>query len=311
MKGLGAFAFGGLVGTPVRAGTEVPGAASTVAIAQSTKVFGHTQLQPRQVAELVHSAVMAATGERTEKDAYSKLFRPDDVVGIKLNCLDSRIAPHPEVVEALASGLLMAGVKPSNILAWDRRRSEVLAAGFPEQPKSFRITGTDRSYGEVVENGVVGSRLSNILEDCTALINVPVLKDHDLAGVSICLKNWFGAIDNPNKYHFDKLHPALVDLSELAEIRGKLRLNLCDGIVTVYNGGPAYKEQWAERTGMILASTDSVALDFVGHRRIEEMRKAHGLKSLKLAGREPAYIALAARKGLGNADDSRVKVVTT
>jgi len=46
--------------------------------------------------------------------------------------------------------------------------------------------------------GSVGSCLSKILTQRSGvLINVPVLKDHDGAGVTIALKNMYGVIHNP------------------------------------------------------------------------------------------------------------------
>ncbi len=46
---------------------------------------------------------------------------------------------------------------------------------------------------DVTVVGLVGSRLSRILtRQCTAVVNVPVLKDHSIAGISVSLKNFFG-----------------------------------------------------------------------------------------------------------------------
>jgi len=48
--------------------------------------------------------------------------------------------------------------------------------------------------------GSVGSLLSTTLtRTCDAVVNLPVLKDHGIVGVTMALKNLFGAIHNPNK----------------------------------------------------------------------------------------------------------------
>ena len=39
-----------------------------------------------------------------------------------------------------------------------------------------------------------------------------VVKDHDLAGVSAGLKNWYGVIHNPNKYHDSCCDPYVADV---------------------------------------------------------------------------------------------------
>ena len=69
------------------------------------------------------------------------------------------------------------------------------------------------------------------MEDLTALINVGVLKDHNLSGVSVGLKNWYGAIHNPNKHHEDSCTPYIPLLAAFSLIRKKLRLTIIDGSV--------------------------------------------------------------------------------
>ena len=87
--------------------------------------------------------------------------------------------------------------------------------------------GTDRvGYEDDLSAwGSVGSRLSKILtRSSSVLINLPVLKDHDGAGVTIALKNMYGAIHNPNKYHPNGCDPYVADLNMLPEIRSRMKL---------------------------------------------------------------------------------------
>ena len=151
--------------------------------------------------------------------------------------------------------------------------------------------------------------MSNIiLSEATALVNVPVLKDHDLAGVSIGMKNLFGAIHNPNKYHENHCDPYVAELSTHPAIRGKLRLVVCDASRPQAQAGPAFEPQWAWNYGGVIVSTDPVALDAVGATILEDRRKELGLPSLKEAERYPSYISTAERLGLGSADEAKIKV---
>ena len=62
--------------------------------------------------------------------------------------------------------------------------------------------------------GSAGSLLSNTLaHTCDAVINLPVLKDHGIVGVTLALKNLFGAIHNPNKYHTNAGDPYVADVN--------------------------------------------------------------------------------------------------
>ena len=60
------------------------------------------RLQPEAAAGVVGRALVAATGAGSVEEAAASLFAPDDVVGIKVNCLAGRqLSPRVELVEAL------------------------------------------------------------------------------------------------------------------------------------------------------------------------------------------------------------------
>ena len=94
-------------------------------------------------------------------------------------------------------------------------------------------------------HGSAASLLSKTLtQTCDAVINLPVLKDHGIVGVTMALKNLFGAIHNPNKYHSDVGDPYVADVYMLPPIRQKVRLAICDATTAQYEGGPSYMPQW-------------------------------------------------------------------
>ena len=158
----------------------------------------------------------------------------------------------------------------------------------------------------------MGSLLSTTLaRTCSVVINLPVLKDHGIAGVSIALKNLFGAVHNPNKYHLTVCNPYVADVFMLPPIRTKVRLTICEAVVAQYEGGPPYMPQWCWPMSSLILGGDPVALDSVGWQLIEEKRKEKGFKPLAAVGRNPAYIATAADKDhrLGTNDPARIEVV--
>ncbi len=257
------------------------------------------------------AAVARVAGEKTPVDAMKKLFKPTDVVGLKVNCIAGKgLSPQPRLVQQLAGWLIAAGVPAGQIVIWDRTSRELKNAGFVETG-GVRVVGTDDAYEATPrEWGAGGSCYAKLLVDqVTALINVGVLKDHGLAGVSHGMKNWYGAIHNPNKYHDDGCNPYIPDLAASSPIAKKLRLTVVDGTIGQCNGGPGRSPKWAWPWGGVLVSTDPVAIDALGWREIEEQRKVVGLKSLTEEKRAPRYIAAAAKLGLGVADLERVEVV--
>ena len=291
----------------------------TIALAQDDSA--HTSaggINATTVSNMIHKSVLLITGAPSREKAWQSLFKPHDVVGIRLNCLSGKtMSPHVEVVDAVIQGLKMAGVKDGNIIVFERMNRELETAGFRTRrmTEGVQCFGTNELPGggydaEPQMAGSVGACFSKIVSRlCTAIINVPVLKDHDLAGVSAAMKNFFGVIHNPNKYHGDNCNPFVAELSTHPYIRDKVRLIVCDAILAQYNGGPGYKPQWTWNYKGIIVGADPVALDRVCHRIIDEKRREMKLPSLQQAHREPKYIATAARLGLGEDDLSKIRLV--
>jgi uncharacterized protein (DUF362 family) len=140
---------------------------------------------------------------------------------------------------------------------------------------------------------------------------VPVLKDHGICGITNALKNFFGAIHNPNKYHENRCDPFIADINMLSEIRNKIRITISDVLTAQCEGGPPFMPQWAWPFNGLLVGFDLVALDRIGWDIIEKKRKEMGLLTLKQVNREPTYIATAANGAhrLGCNDLSKIEVV--
>lgn len=257
------------------------------------------------------AAVARAAGEATAVASMRRLFKPTDVVGIKVGCLGGRgVSTRPEVALQLAAFLQAAGVHADRIYVWDRTDRELRAAGYViASGRGVRVFGTNEDYDErLVEWGPSASRFDRVLAtELTAVISCCPLKDHGLAGASLTMKNWYGAIHNPNKLHDDNCAPFVPHLVACPVIHDKLRLNVVDGTVAQCHGGPGRAPRWAWPYGGFLASTDPVAVDAVARQVLEARRKEVGLAPLAAEGREPKYLAGAARLGLGVADLSRIE----
>ncbi|MCR4291406.1 MAG: DUF362 domain-containing protein [Candidatus Kuenenia sp.] len=282
-------------------------------------VADNGNVKESKITNILHAAVMQLTGSASKEHAWQRLFRPSDIVGIKLNCLSGRImSPHVAIVDAILHGLKFAGVKDENIIVFERYNRELEAAGFRVRraTKGVQCFGTDElpqgGYdSEPQIAGSVGTCFSKIVSQmCTAIINVPVLKDHDLAGISVAMKNFFGAMHNPNKYHTNNCNPYIAELNSHPYIANKVRLIVCDAILSQYNGGPGYKPQWTWNYNGIIVGRDPVAFDRICHTIIEDQRKKMKFPSLQQARREPKYISTAAMLGLGTDDLSKINLVS-
>ena len=85
---------------------------------------------PDAVKKAFAAGMMELTGEKTDANAWSSLFSPADVVGIKINCIGApKISTSLESVKATIDGLKSAGVGENNILIWDRSDRELWRTG--------------------------------------------------------------------------------------------------------------------------------------------------------------------------------------
>lgn len=294
----------------------MPQGKSTVVIARSGRLKRRGYKLPKNNARgYVDKALMKLTGKATAAAAWKSFFSPGEKVGLKLSCLPGRhLSTSEGLVMAVVDGLLSAGIRERDIFAWERSNRELDRAGFMVGSSGINVLGTDHfprgGYSEKIEfAGSVGTCFSRIMELVDVHINMPVLKDHDIAGVSIGLKNFFGAIYNPNKFHGNNCDPYVADLCTHPLIKNKLRLTICDASRIQVNNGPAFYPKYALEYGGILVSRDPVALDYTGWQIIEKYRKELKLKTLEQSDREPRYILSAAKLKLGHADPAKINII--
>lgn len=273
------------------------------------------------LSRMVEHGICQLTSEIKPTDALKHFFTIKDQVGLKVNCLAGPMAStHPELALVVAGLLKKIEIKPKNIIIWDRSSYELKEVGFPLNFKGddFLCLGTD-TQGVGYSNGLIdhksiGSLLSRVMENLTNVqLNLPVLKDHGLSGVTCSLKNFFGAIHNPNKYHDNDCDPYIADLNTVPQIREQHKLVICDALRVQYNGGPSYHPQWAEHFGGVILGDDPVAVDFVGYQIIDKIRIKHNLPGLEKAGRMPKHIFTAAdaEHKLGKANIEQIELVET
>jgi hypothetical protein len=89
-----------------------------------------TKYNPEAVSRAFAAGIRELTGQKTGADAWSSLFSPEDVVGIKINCIGApRISSSLASINAAIAGLKSAGVKENNIIIWDRVDREFQKTG--------------------------------------------------------------------------------------------------------------------------------------------------------------------------------------
>src|ERR1017187_9510028 len=84
-----------------------------------------------RVLKLLDRAMQSFYGGDSPMEAWKKVARPGEVVGLKVNCLSGRGAgTHPVQVDAIWERLPQAGSPPKAIVVWDRLNSDLESAGY-------------------------------------------------------------------------------------------------------------------------------------------------------------------------------------
>ena len=241
-----------------------------------------------------------------------EVSNPDQRYAIKVNCVNADLPTHPRVVGALVDLLLEAGARADRIAVFDRADHELLGCGYaPGQGERYAVTGTLQTgpgYDPAVielSDGTV--RLSRIITaQADHIINIPVLKNHSMAGVTLSLKNHFGSIDDPEVLHGRQNDgcPGIAELNAQQAVRDKTRLVLVDATFGNYRSGLAGKPDFAPMP--LIAAANPLAADRVGQRLINQQREKEGREPI-----DARHLRLAADLGLGPASLSEVAVASS
>jgi uncharacterized protein (DUF362 family) len=295
---------------------------SKVVIARDPAVHAQgSQADEKRVLALLDRAIAAYTGLHSPVEAWKRIIAKSGgqgkVIGLKTNGLGGRgISTHLALVMAVSERLQQAGVKPGNILVWDRNARDLEACGLKinTDPSRMRCYGSDvAGFEEQTERwGSANARFSKILtRECAMVINLPILKDHQMAGVTFALKNMYGVLERPQDLHSGGCNPGVADLNCCTAIRQKFGLTIGDALSSVYDGGPGFRPERLWNPNALIVGEDRVALDQIAWGLIERKRAEVGMPTLEAVGRPPTYIATAADAAhrLGVNDPKRINLV--
>ncbi len=207
-------------------------------------------------------------------EAWKKLFKSSDVVGIKSNAWN-RVPTPRELEDAIKRRLLEAGVMEKNISIDDR--------------------------------GVLNNP---IFQRSTALVNTRPLRTHHWSGVGTCLKNYIMFVPDPWAYHDEGCSP-LGKIWTYPIVKGKTRLNILSVLTPQFYGRGAHffdrRYVWPYK-GLIVG-TDPVAVDAVGAHLLQVKRVAFFGED-KALDVPPVHIVAADKKyHLGVSDRGRIQLI--
>jgi len=228
--------------------------------------------------EILQSMLDEAVKTLLETDqplqAWQKLIKSSDVVGIKSNSW-SRLPTPPELEASIKRRLLDVGVAEKNI--------------------------------DIDDRGVL---TNPVFLKATALLNVRPLRTHHWSGVGTCLKNYIMFVPNPSAYHDEGCSP-LGKIWTYPIVKGKTRLNLLSALTPQFYGRGAnfFDRRYVWPYRGLIVGTDPVAVDAVGAHLLQVKRTAFFGEDRPLDV-PPIHILAADRQyHLGVSDLSRIQVI--
>jgi len=262
-------------GGAVAGGAAAPEAAATVVLIRHADVMGSDgRIRGEILQSMLDEAVKTLLGAGTHSEAWRRLIKPSDVLGIKSNAWGPLPTPR-ELEEAIRRRVLEAGVSERNTAIDDR-----------------------------------GVLYNPVFLKATALINVRPLRTHHWSGVGTCLKNYIMFVPNPSDYHADGCSP-LGKIWTYPIVRGKTRLNILSALTPQFYGRGAHffdrRYVWPYK-GLIVG-TDPVAVDTIGAHLLQTKRTAFFGENRALDV-PPVHIAVADKTyRLGVSDLRRIRLI--
>ena len=211
--------------------------ARVVLIRNAEAVGSDGKVREEILQSMLDEAIRSLLGTKDAAEAWQKLIKSSDIVGIKSNSW-SRM-PTPKELEAAI-----------------KRR--VLDVGVAERDM-------DIDDGGVLHNPV--------FLKATALINVRPLRTHHWSGVGTCLKNYLPFVPNPSAYHDEGCSP-LGKVWTYPIVKGKTRLNILSVLTPQFYGRGAnfFDKRYVWPYKGLIVGIDPVAVDAVGAHLLQTKR---------------------------------------
>jgi uncharacterized protein (DUF362 family) len=279
------------------------------------------------VYEMMDRGLMELTGRTSRAAAWQALipdYLPGQRVAIKVNLNNARsegdsdniIDALVELVNAVIGGLKDIGVAESYIWVYDAIRyiPDRFRSGCAFPGVQFSGTNINSQGFSSTERvtfappsgspSLADQRISNVLVNADYLINMPVMKKHCCAWVTLSFKNHFGSIENCAALHdytfpYESIYTSgynpMVDIYKNPHFVGKTVLTIGDGLYGSRDHQESKPEPWVtfgnQAPNSLFFSKDLVAIDSVMYDFLEaEVGVQEGGDD---------YLVLAAQEGLG------------
>jgi uncharacterized protein (DUF362 family)/Pyruvate/2-oxoacid:ferredoxin oxidoreductase delta subunit len=224
--------------------------------------------EPDQVARAVHRLLDTLGG-------ITRFVQKGQTVLLKPNMLSAKdpnrgITTHPTVLEAMvrevqsAGGNVLIGDSPSGVLQGVKRCWENTGFLRVAEKTGSKLVNFEADGSVLLERNGRKYHIARAVMESDVVINLPKFKTHGFTLYTGAIKNLYGTLPGFQKARFHKALPHPDKFSQIpVDLYHLIRpaLHLMDGILGMEGNGPATGK--LRDVGLLLASTDGVALDAV------------------------------------------------
>lgn len=236
-----------------------------------------------------------------------KFVKPGQTVVVKPNigwdAIPERAAnTNPELIGRIVEKCYEAGAKSVSVFdntcdEWKKCYANSGIEEYVNKAGGKIVPGNSEAYYKDVEipegKSLKNSKVHELILESDVFINVPVLKSHSSAKLTIAMKNLMGVVWDRRWWHKNDLHQCIADYTTLRQAD----LNIIDAYRVMKRNGPrGVSTEDVIMLNSLLISTDIVAADAA---------------ATKLFGMEPEdipYITIADEMGLGTMDLSKLNI---
>jgi uncharacterized protein (DUF362 family) len=229
----------------------------------------------------------------------------NDVVVLKPNIGWDRVPrqaanTNPQVVQKVVELCFDAGARKvvvTDVSCNDPRRC-FKRSGIAKSAESVGATvllPEERKFKDCRLNGELLSvwPVFTPIIEADKIINIPIVKHHNLCQATMGLKNWYGILGGRRNQLHQNIHTSIADLATFI----RPTLTILDGYRVLVSNGP----QGGDLNDVVLAKTiaagtDPVAID------------AFGASLLGIQAEKIQYLAIAQKRGLGRIDFEQMNV---
>lgn len=247
-----------------------------------------------------------------ELGGIERFVKRGDKVVIKPNIGWARTAEYaantnPELIGELVRMAVDAGAGRVEVFdhtcqEWRKCYASSGIRAVVEANGGVMVPGNSRSYYATValpEGRVLKkTEIHKSLIESDVWFNVPVIKHHGGAGMSIAMKNNMGIVWDRRIFHRNDLQQCIADLCSWEK---QPTLNIVDGFRSMIRNGPAgVSTEDAALTKALFASTDQVAVDTAAMKFFAQLRPV-GFDQV-------AHLKKGQKSGIGTTDLSSLNI---